>query len=239
MIEIRNLYKNYGKKKVLTDINLELKYGNVYALMGPNGAGKTTLLKCLLGLVKPDKGTILVNSRNISEDYAYRNHIGYMPQFSSFPENLSVMEVIDMLKDLKGKKYNTDEELLNKLKIKDFHELPVSKLSGGMKQRLNCTVAFLFSPQIIILDEPTAGLDPVSADIVKTKILSEKNKGRLIIVTTHIIPEAEEISDYVVYMLDGKIQFRNSVKNLVDFTNNKRLGSAVASMLKNLYENKN
>ncbi|MCX7878144.1 MAG: ABC transporter ATP-binding protein [Ignavibacteria bacterium] len=233
MIRINAVNKSFGKKKVLSDITTELKKGYVYALMGPNGSGKTTLLKIILGLVRPDSGQVRVDERDISNDFSYRAKIGYMPQSSSFPENLTVAEVISMLKDLKGENSATDNELLDKLKIESFISTQVGKLSGGMKQRLSCAAAFLFSPEIIILDEPTAGLDPVSSEIVRARIKSEKQKGNLVLITTHVVTEAEETADIIIYLIDGRIYLENSVNGIYKEANTSSLTEALAEILKN------
>lgn len=235
MIKIKDINKSFGKKKVLIDINTEFSGGHVYALMGPNGSGKTTLLKIILGLVKPDSGNITVGGKSIEQDYSYRNKIGYMPQSSSFPENLTVKEVISMLKDLKGNYAETDEEFFKELQIENFLDSQINKLSGGMKQRLSCAAAFMFFPEIIILDEPTAGLDPVSTEIVRKKIKLEKEKGKLVIITTHIVSEAEEAADKIIYLLDGKICFQSSINGICNQTNNSKLSLALAQILKNVY----
>src|SRR3990172_11347344 len=215
LLAIQNLKKSFGKNIVLKGINLELNKGTVVAIMGPNGSGKTTLLKSILGLVKPDAGEIYVKNFHVNGNAEYRRHIGYMPQNSCFPENLRVKEVISMLKDVrgnhtsptpltpspkergnlsKGKVSNGyDEELITKLNIEEFYNKQIGTLSGGMKQRVSSSVAFLFNQEIIILDEPTAGLDPVSTEIVKQKIIDEKNKGKLVIITSHVVSEVEEI----------------------------------------------
>lgn len=210
MINISHLNKSYGKLKALNDINLTFRAGEIVTLMGPNGSGKTTLLKSILGLVLPESGDIFVNDVNISKDFNYRQLIGYMPQVAFFPENLKVKEVITIIKDIR-KKSEYDYELMDKLKINDMSEKKISALSQGMKQRLSGVLAFLFDSEIIILDEPTAGLDPASAEFMKNKILKEKSGGKLIIITTHVLNEVEELADRLIFMYEGKIRLEQEV----------------------------
>lgn len=231
LLAIKNLKKSFGKNPVLRGINLELNKGMIVAVMGPNGSGKTTLLKSILGLVKPDSGDIYVKDIHVNGNSEYRRYIGYMPQNPCFPENLRVKEVIAMLKDIWGNNTGYDEELIEKLNIEDFQNKQVGTLSGGTKQRVSSAAAFLFRQEIIILDEPTAGLDPVAAEIVKQKILDEKNKGKLVIITSHVISEVEELADRVVFLLDGNIHVDSSVNELISRTGGLNLNRAIAKIM--------
>jgi Cu-processing system ATP-binding protein len=233
IIEIRNLDKSFGKNKVLKGLSLGLKSGSIVAIMGPNGSGKTTLLKTILGLIKPDSGDMYVNSIHLNGSPGYREHIGYMPQNACFPENLKVKEVISMLKDVKGKQDKYDEELIEKLSLEDIYEKQIGTLSSGTKQRVNGSVAFLFDQEIIILDEPTAGLDPVSSEIFKKKILAEKEKGKLVIITSHIISEVEELADRVIFLLEGKVYIDSTVSELVERSGESNLNKAIAKLMEN------
>lgn len=231
MIHINNLRKSFGKQEILKGINLELTKGNITAIMGPNGSGKTTLLKCILELVRPDSGEIFVNGINTKSNSEYRKYIGYMPQTPRYPGNLKVRELIAMLKDLKGNHSVYDEELIKQLKMEEIFEKPVGTLSSGTKQRVSSALAFLFDQEIIILDEPTAGLDPVSCEIVKNKIIKEKQKGKLIIITSHIISEVEALADRVIFMLEGNIYVDSSVDELKQKTGIENLNRAIASLM--------
>jgi Cu-processing system ATP-binding protein len=233
LIEIKNLKKSFDKNEVLKGLNLSLEKGTIVAIMGPNGSGKTTLLKSILGLVKPDSGDIHVKEFYVNGACEYRKHIGYMPQNCCFPENLKVKEVIDMLKDVRGNHMVYDEELMNSLKVENIYDKSIGSLSSGTKQRVNGSTAFLFNQDIIILDEPTAGLDPVSAEIFKRKILSEKEKGKLIIITTHIISEVEELADRIIFLLEGRIQIDSAVDDVVEKSGEKNLNKAIAMLMVN------
>ncbi len=231
MIQVENLAKRYGKTEALKGVSVEFPEGSVCAVMGPNGSGKTTMLKSILGLVKPDSGTIEVMGKRINGDAAYRKNIGYMPQYSCFPENLKVREIVAMLKDISGNHCKYDYELAEKLNLRNIHERQIGTLSGGTRQRVSCAIAFMFSQDIIILDEPTAGLDPVSSEIVKSKIIAEKENGRLIIITSHIVSEAEAIADRIIYMLEGKICFNSTKQQLYEQTGQSSLNRAIASLM--------
>ncbi|MCI0448413.1 MAG: ATP-binding cassette domain-containing protein [Chlorobi bacterium] len=230
MIEVKNLSKSYYKTVALKDVSLRLSTGCITAVMGPNDSGKTTLLKCILGLVKPLSGEIYVNGFQVNGNCEYRKFIGYMPQFCCFPENLKVKEVFNMLKDVRGNHCTYDEDLIGKLKIDKIFNSSIGSLSGGSRQRVSSSAAFLFNQEIIILDEPTAGLDPASSEIVKEKIIAEKQKGKLIIITSHIISEVEELADRIVYMLDGSIYFDSTKEELLNLTGEENLNKAIAKI---------
>lgn len=233
MIEVINLKKSFGKLPVLKGINLSLKEGKVIAIMGPNGSGKTTLLKSMVGLVIPGSGDILIKGKSIKNSWKYREDIGYMPQIARYPENLKVKELIEMIKDIRGSDAELDEELIESLKVFQIYEKTMGTLSSGTKQRVSAVLAFLFNQEIIILDEPTAGLDPVSSEHVKNKIIQEREKGKLIIVTSHIMSEVEEIADRLIYMLEGKIHIDNTVDEIKAATKEVRLGKAIARIIGN------
>ena len=230
-INIQNTYKSFGKTKVLNGINITFNRGEIVALIGPNGSGKTTLLKSILGLTIPQKGNITVFDKPIQKNYTYREHIGYMPQIAHYPENLKVRELIQLFRNLRNNPPNTDEELFTKYRIAQMFEKPLSALSGGQKQKVGAYLAFLFHPDIIILDEPTAGLDPVSTEIIKAKIYDAKNTGKLIIITTHIMQDADELADRIVYLADGNIFLDLTINELKEKTGETKLIKALAKLI--------
>ena len=230
MIEITNLYKNFAKVEVLKGINLEIKKGGIFAILGPNGSGKTTLIKSILGMVIPRSGEICINSTNIHNKWDYRKNINYLPQIANFPNNLSVIELIDMIKNLREKPTN-DIELIELFGLKPFLDKKLRNLSGGTRQKVNIVLAFMFDSEMLILDEPTTGLDPVSLIKLKKMIKFEKEKGKTIIITSHIMSFVEEIADEVVFLLDGNIYFKGTIAQLKSQTQQTNLELAIAGIL--------
>lgn len=232
MITISNLSKSFGKLKVLDALNLTIDDSKVTAILGPNGAGKTTLIKCVLGLVKPDQGSIDVNANRINGDSAYRNDIGYMPQIARYPENLQVNEILDMIRDLRNNPQNQDTELLEAFGMASEMEKAFKNLSGGNRQKVSALLAMLFQPKILFLDEPTAGLDPVSSSVLKDKIARERDRGTTIVLTSHIMSEIQELADEIVYLLDGRIYFRKTVAQILEETGMATLERGIAELIK-------
>lgn len=231
MIKISNLIKKYGKLEVLKGIDVEIPSGKVTAIVGPNGSGKTTIIKIILGLVKADYGFISINGKKINGDYEYRNHIGYMPQIASYPENLTVLEVLSLIKDIRNSNNNPEDLLLKKFELSGELTKPVRTLSGGNKQKLSAVISLMFNPEILIFDEPTAGLDPVMSNRFKEVVVEEKKNGKTIILTSHIMSEIEELADEIIFLLDGKIYYQGSVINLLFEKGEVKLEKAVAKIL--------
>lgn len=233
-IDVRGLYKSFGRQEVLKGIQLTIRPGLVTAVVGHNGAGKTTLIKSILGLVKPDRGEIHVQGRPIGSDATYRRHIGYMPQAARFPENLRLREWINMLKDVRQDCPVLDEELLELLGLAKEMDKPFKALSGGTRQKAAAMVAMLFNPDILILDEPTAGLDPVASVVFKDKIVSQKQKGRTIVLTSHVISDLEELADHIVFLVEGVVHYEGSVTAILEKFRSKNLERAMAQMIKGI-----
>lgn len=230
MIKIKELYKKFGKNEVLRGLDLEIGEGGIFAVLGPNGSGKTTLIKCLLGMVIPNKGEISVLGENIKSGSDYRYKIDYLPQIANFPNNLKVKELITMIKDLRGKT-DLDQELISLFKLEPFLDKKLGNLSGGTKQKVNLVLTFMFDSPLVILDEPTSGLDPISLLRLKRLIQAEKAKGKTILITSHIMSFVEEISDEIVFLLEGKIYFKGTIIELKDKTNQPDFEHAIASIL--------
>ncbi len=235
MIIANNINKQFGKLKALNNVSVTCNKGECIALIGPNGCGKTTLIKSILGMVVCDSGFITFNGKNILHEWQYRTAIGYMPQTGRYPENMTIGQVLDMMKDIRNNKDTTlDEELVIKFELKSLLHKRMRTLSGGTMQKVSAALAFLFNPAVLILDEPTAGLDPVAAEILKEKIIAEKAKGKLILITSHILSELDELITQVIYMQDGQLIFHKSIDDLRAHTGQKKLSKAIASvMLKN------
>lgn len=234
MIIASNVSKNFGKLKVLDNVSSTCNKGQCIALIGPNGSGKTTFIKCLLGMVVPDSGFITFNEKNIIHDWQYRANIGYMPQIGRYPDNMTIAQVLDMLKDIrKNKGTQTDEDLINEFNLAALMNKRMSTLSGGTRQKVSASLAFLFNPDVLILDEPTAGLDPLSAEILKEKIIAEKRKGKLILITSHVLSDLDEMITEVMYMQDGSLRFHKSFEELRSDTGEQKLSKAIARVMQN------
>ena len=231
MIEVRNVSKSFGKLKVLNDLSLSVAPRRVTGLIGPNAAGKTTLAKIILGLATADTGTVEVGGVSVLASEQYRQRIGYMPQLARFPENLSARELFAMLSDLRQAR-ELDEELLERFDFRSELDKPVRTLSGGTRQKLNAMIAFLFRPELLILDEPTAGLDPVSSSVLKDKILREKSLGKTFLLTSHIMSELEELADDVAFINEGRVAFAGPLPELKRVTRQTNLERAIAQMMK-------
>lgn len=232
IVEVSELDKSFGGLTVLDGISTSIGVGRITAVVGPNAAGKSTLIKTILGLVRPDRGRIIVNGHVVTRDWDYRRGIGYMPQASHFPENLTGREVLSMLKHLRGPSAELDEQLLQAFSLGPEMGKQIRTLSGGTRQKLNAVIAFLFRPPLLILDEPTAGLDPVASGIVKDKIIQCRESGASIVLTSHIMSELEELADSVVFLLEGRIQFDGPRLELQRLTGGQSLERAIAVLMK-------
>lgn len=230
MVSIQNLHKKFGKNQVLSGVDLDIKEGGIFAVLGPNGSGKTTLIKSVLGMVIPDKGTITIHEKNIKNSPAYRKNIDYLPQIANFPSNLKVKELIKMIKDLRGFT-NLDEDLIKHFKLEPFLNKKLGNLSGGTKQKVNLVLTFMFDSPLVILDEPTTGLDPISLLRLKALIQTAKTKGKTIIISSHIMSFVEEIADEIVFLLEGKIYFKGTIDKLKSNTGQLDFEHAIASIL--------
>ena len=231
MIEIQSLRKRYGALQVLDGVDLIIHPGRVTAVVGPNAAGKTTLIKSVLGLTRPDSGTIHVNGREIDDAGGYRAGIGYMPQIARFPDNLTGADLFAMMSDLRADASSRNEELIDALGLRAQLQKPLRILSGGTRQKVNAALAFHFSPAILFLDEPTAGLDPISSRVVKDKIAKERESGRTFVLTSHVMSEIEELADDIAFLIDGRIRFAGAIHDLKKMTRQLSLERAIAYVL--------
>ncbi len=234
MIEFKNLHKRFGKLTVLDGLDLAIDKGGIFAILGPNGSGKTTLIKCLLGMVIPNKGEILFNDQSVLRKWNYRNNLNYLPQIANFPPNLTVSELIKMVKNLRPKEAN-ESEMIQLFGLEPFLSKKLGNLSGGTKQKVNILLTFMFDSEIIILDEPTTGLDPIALIHLKELIQKEKSKGKTILITTHIMSVVDELADEIVFLLDGKIYFKGSIEALKTQTQNNNLEHAIANLISKQY----
>ncbi len=231
MISISEISKRFGSIEALKSISLNINDGTITYLVGPNASGKTTLIKSILGMVKPNSGIISIDNERLNGNHSYRSKIGYMPQVASFPENLTVLEILKMIKNLREEINTYDEELISHFKLEREFNKRIKNLSGGTKQKVNAVIGFLFNPEILILDEPTAGLDPVSSSILKDKIIAENQKGKTVIFTSHILSELEELAQDVIFLLEGEIRFQGTISELIGSTSKHNLERAIASIM--------
>ncbi|AVR44367.1 copper ABC transporter ATP-binding protein [Christiangramia fulva] len=234
MILIKDLKKKFGKNEVLKGIDLEIGEGRIIAVLGPNGSGKTTLIKSILGMVIPDQGSIEMDGKPVKRNWNYRNNIDYLPQMANFPGNLKVSELIGMITDLRSKPADT-EKLIQKFHLQPFLNKKLGNLSGGTKQKVNLVLTFMFDSPLIILDEPTTGLDPIAHLILKELIAEERKKGKTILITSHIMSFVEEIAEEIVFLLEGKIYFQGSISQLNEETHEKDFEHAIAKILTSGY----
>lgn len=231
MITIRGLEKRFGRRGVLAGLNAEFRRGRVTVLTGPNGAGKTTLLKLILGLARAEAGRIEVNGVELRGDPGYRAAIGYMPQIVRFPGQLTGRDLLGMLRSLR-KGAVPDLDLAEDLGVGDAMDRPFETLSGGTRQKVNAVLAFAFRPEILILDEPTAGLDPLASCVLKERLAHERASGTTVIITSHVLPELEELADDVVFLDGGRVRWSGSANELRSSTGQPSLERAVASLLR-------
>ena len=232
MIEIKELQKKFGKFEVLKNINLSCKKGECIALIGPNGCGKTTLIKSVLGMVLPDSGTIHFNGNSVLGEYLYREKIGYMPQIGRYPDNMTIGQIIEMIKKIRNSADDLDEDLLHAFELEKMFDKQMRTLSGGTTQKVSAVLAFLFNPDVLILDEPTAGLDPLAAEVLKEKIIKEKEKGKLILITSHLLSELDDLITEIIFMQEGKVHFHQKVEELKTTTGEEKISKAIAKILK-------
>lgn len=233
MIRLEHITKRFKKLTALNDISVVFQKGQVISLIGPNGSGKTTLIKSILGMVKPDHGTISFRGEYINGGYDYRKYIGYMPQIGRYPDNMKMGQLFEMLKNIRNKpEEELDNELIKQFDLYTMYEKPMRTLSGGTRQKVSAALAFLFNPEVLILDEPTAGLDPVSSEILKEKINKEKQKQKLILITSHILSDLDEFTTHVMYLQEGKMQFLKEIQTLYEETGEIKLAKAIARIMK-------
>ena len=233
MIRYRGFTKTYGGRRAVDALTLEVPAGAVVALLGPNGSGKTTSIKAAAGLVRPDAGDVVLGSEGLNAlDARARKTCAFLPQRVAFPEALTGREVVEMLRDLRGRGAATDEELLDWFGESGALDRPVRVLSGGTRQKLNAAIAFLFRPTLIILDEPTAGLDPVASGILKDKIRRVRDGGATVVLSSHLMAELEELAEDLVFLVDGRVRYAGSIEGLKERAGETGLERAMAALLR-------
>lgn len=230
MVTLTNIHKKYGRLAVLKGVSHTMGPGQVHVIMGPNASGKTTLMKSILGLVHPDKGTITVMGESIRKNYQYRRHIGYMPQIAHFPENLSPRDLFAMVEHIRGKKSDR-QGLIEWLGLSPFLAKPLRYLSGGTRQKVNAVLALMHEAPVLLFDEPTVGLDPVARLKLKERILAERDKGKTILLTTHVMSEIEELADEIIFLMDGTVRLIDTPQAIQQSQQEPTLERAIARIL--------
>lgn len=233
MIQATGITKTFGRLRALDDFGVSMAAGRAYSLIGPNGSGKTTFIKCLLGTVIPDYGSLMLDGVSLLGNPEPRARIGYMPQIGRYPDNMRVGQLFDMLEEIRrGSSDRRDEDLKSAFNIAAIANKPMRTLSGGTRQRVSACVAFLFDPDVLVLDEPTAGLDPLSAEILKEKVMAERKKGKLILLTSHILSDLDDITSDVIFIMEGKLRFSRPIEELRSESGEDRLGKLIARLMR-------
>jgi Cu-processing system ATP-binding protein len=215
MIQVERFTKRYGKFTAVDDISFAVKHGEVFALLGPNGSGKTTTMKAVVGLNVPTAGRIFINGINVHQHpKEAKRFVSYLPQRVVFPENLTAREVMHFYDRVRQLPPALADEVLASASFNGFSDKLVSELSGGMVQRLGLAVVILPDAPILLLDEPTANLDPVGVKRFREFVLEQKEKGKTIIFSTHLLAEAEQLADRVGIFVSGKLVAQESIENL-------------------------
>lgn len=233
MITASHLTKSFGRLRALDDFSVTMARGQSVLLTGPNGSGKTTFIKCLLGLVIPEKGELTLDGASLLGNPEPRRSIGYMPQIGRFPDHLKIGQIIEMMREIRrGTHERTDEDLIEAFEIHKLAHKPARTLSGGTRQKLSACLAFLFDPDILVLDEPTAGLDPVAAEILKDKVRAILGRNKLVLLTSHILSDLDEITTDVMHLIEGKLQFYRPISELMEEHGETKLGKVVARIMR-------
>lgn len=230
MITIRDVQKRFGALAVLRGVGLALTPGRVTAIVGPNAAGKSTLIRCILGLTRPDRGSITLPDGRDVRLPAARAGIGYMPQVPSFPGNLTGHEVLAMLDALRPDVV-PDTALLERFALASQLGKPVRTLSGGTRQKLSAVIAFRYRPTLLVLDEPTAGLDPLSASVFKAAVMAARDAGTTVLLTTHVVAELAVLADEIAFLLDGGIRYSGPVRDLLEQSGTTSLDEALTTLM--------
>lgn len=231
MIEITGLRKSFGAREILKGVDVRIPTGQATGLIGPNGAGKTTLIKSILGLVRPDQGEITIGDRAVTGEWDYRRQIGYMPQVARYPERLRVQELFEFIRDLRGQEAPLEQELIERFELTTELEKPLQVLSGGNRQKAGAVLAMMFDPDLLFLDEPTAGLDPRASHRFKERVREEIDHGKTVLITSHIMSELEQLVSHIIFILDGQVHYNGPVTDLLERYGESRLEGAIASMM--------
>lgn len=218
ILEVKNISVYYGTQRAVDDVSLDIYAGEIFGLLGPNGAGKTSTLSVVEGLIKPQSGTVLIAGNDIQEDPARaKANMGVQLQSTSFQSELTVYEILALYAGIYGLEIsrNKIDELLKEINLEESPNKRFGQLSGGQQQRVSLLIATIHNPELILLDEPTTGLDPQSRRQLWDRIEVLKKKGHGILLTTHSMEEAQAICDRIAIIDHGKISVADSPAGLI------------------------
>ncbi|MFQ3549088.1 MAG: ABC transporter ATP-binding protein [Armatimonadota bacterium] len=217
LTKVYNLGRKKGKKLAVDNLNIEVPEGVIFGFLGPNGAGKTSTIKMLLQLLEPTSGSAYIFGKSISEA-STRLMIGYLPEQPYFHKFLKPIEIVSMHAALAGVKRKDIKEkalkALQRAKIDEYANIPLSKLSKGLTQRVGIAQAIVADPKLLILDEPTSGLDPIGRRYTRELLVELRNEGKTIILSSHILSEIENICDYVAVLKNGQLAAFDKPNNI-------------------------
>jgi lipopolysaccharide export system ATP-binding protein len=229
-LQVKNLRKSYNKRVVIRDVSLDLQQGEVVALLGPNGSGKTTTFYAIAGLIYPEGGNVLLDGRDVTNLPMYRRAkmgIGYLPQEMSIFRGLSVedniMSILDITQPDRHKRRERLEELLSEFSIEHLRRAPALALSGGERRRVEIARCLAADPQYLLLDEPFAGVDPISVGDIRHLVADLKKRGIGVLITDHNVRETLEIVDRAYILHDGRVLMSGSPEEVVENENVRRV----------------
>jgi len=214
-LSISGLSKRYDGLQAVDAVSIDVRKGEIYGFLGPNGAGKSTTIKMILGLVRPDAGQVLIDGKDMAaEPHQIKQTIGYLPERAAFYNNLTALQTLEFYAKLKNQPTDGLRDLLASVGLKEFTDKRVGTFSKGMVQLVGLAQALIGNPSIMILDEPTTGLDPNWAHFVKDKILEVNKKGTTVFFSSHILPEVEQLANRVAILNRGKVVAQDTVDKL-------------------------
>ena len=224
MIEVRGLQKRFGSVTALDGVTFDVRPGETFALLGPNGGGKTTTLKCLAGLIVPSAGQIHIHGFDLArQSIAAKTTLSYLPQRVAFPEQVTAREVLEFYRRLRHLGPERVDSALEQSALEDASERPVSEFSGGMLQRLGIAVAMLADAPILLLDEPTASLDPEGAADLRTLLALLKARGKTILFSSHVLSDVDRLADRVAILVGGRLRAIETITGLRNDLNTESL----------------
>lgn len=231
MIDITSLSKSFKHSHVLRNVSVHVPDHSVTAVIGPNGSGKTTFMKCILGLVRPDSGTISINGISAIGSAEGRRELGYMSQIAQYPDNLTPLDLFAMIERVRTTTSTRKTALIERFDLGPHLKKPMRTLSGGTRQKVGAIIALMFEPRVLLLDEPTAGLDPISTGVLKDLIMDMRARGATVLITSHVLSEIQELADRAIFLHEGATVFDGTVATLLEQTGDATLERSIATMM--------